>query len=110
MTKTNPRVDAYIKRAAPFARPILKRLRTIVHTGCPVSKKRLSGIPCFSSPKGIICFMAPFKRHCAFGFWKGALIFGAKNKGAMGHFARKAAELNEAGLRNRVRDRVGKKR
>ncbi len=35
MAKKDSRVDAYIKRAAPFARPILKHLRKIVHVGCP---------------------------------------------------------------------------
>src|SRR5438128_5985706 len=67
--------------------------------------------------KGIICFMAAFKQHCVFGFWKGSLIFGGKHKGAMRHFGRitsmhdlpnqkmlvgfvrRAAELNEAGTR-----------
>src|SRR5437667_7775062 len=35
MAKKDPRVDDYIKRTAPFARPILKHLRKIVHVGCP---------------------------------------------------------------------------
>src|SRR5260370_14622859 len=117
MAGKDPRVDAYIKRAAPFARPILKRLRKIVQTGCPDVEETIKwNSPCFER-KGIICFMAAFKQHCAFGFWKGSLIFGAKNKGAMEYFGqirsmadlpnekqligfvRKAAELNEAGVK-----------
>ena len=35
MAGKDRRVDAYIKRAAPFARPILKHLRKVVHAGCP---------------------------------------------------------------------------
>ena len=35
MAKKDPRVDAYIDKAAEFAKPILKQLRKIVHTGCP---------------------------------------------------------------------------
>src|SRR6266446_6506515 len=117
MAGKDRRVDAYIKRAAPFARPILKHLRKVVHAGCPDVEETIKWNSPFFEHKGIICFMAAFKQHCVFGFWKGALIFGAKHKGAMGHFGRitsisdmpdgktlagyirKAAELNEAGVR-----------
>jgi uncharacterized protein YdeI (YjbR/CyaY-like superfamily) len=128
MAKKDPRVDAYIKRAAPFARPILKRLRKIVHTGCPGVEETIKWNFPFFERKGIICFMSAFKEHCAFGFWKGSLIFSAKHKGAMGHFGRitsigdlpnaktlagyvrKAAELNEAGVKkSRPRSRTKQK-
>lgn len=32
---SDPRVDAYVAAAAPFAQPILKHLRAAVHAGCP---------------------------------------------------------------------------
>ena len=117
MAGKDRRVDAYIKRAAPFGRPILKHLRKVVHAGCPDIDETIKWNSPFFEHKGIICFTAAFKEHCVFGFWKGALIFGAKHKGAMGHFGRiisisdlpdaktlagyvrKAAELNEAGVR-----------
>src|SRR5713226_3055817 len=86
MAKKDPRVDDYIKRAAPFARPILKHLRTIVHVGCPNVEETIKWQSPFFERKGIICFMAAFKQHCVFGFWKGSLIFGGKYKGAMRHF------------------------
>jgi hypothetical protein len=35
MASTDPRVDAYIENAAPFARPILIHIRKAVHAGCP---------------------------------------------------------------------------
>lgn len=128
MARKDPRVDAYIKRAAPFARPILKRLREIVHIGCPDVEETIKWNSPFFEHKGIICFMAAFKEHCAFGFWKGSLIFGAKHKGAMGHFGRitsisdlpnaktlagyvrKGAKLNKAGVKkSRPRSRVKQK-
>jgi uncharacterized protein YdeI (YjbR/CyaY-like superfamily) len=128
MSGKDPRVDAYIKRAAPFARPILKRLRKIVHIGCPDVEETIKWQSPFFAHKGIICFMGAFKEHCAFGFWKGSLIFGAENKGAMGHFGRitsikdlpnaktlvgyvrKAAKLNEAGVKkSRPRSRAKQK-
>ncbi len=128
MAKKDPRVDAYIERAMPFARPILKHLRKIAHTGCPDVEETIKWKSPFFEHKGIICFMAAFKEHCVFGFWKGALIFGEKHKGAMGHFGRitsmqdlpdekklvgyvrKAAELNQAGVKkSRPRSRAKQK-
>lgn len=119
MPKKDPRIDAYIDKAAPFARPILKHLRKVVHAGCPQVVETMKwSMPHFEY-KGIMCGMAAFKEHCAFGFWKGVLILGrsqAEGKG-MGHFGRiaslddlpnektligyvrKAAELNEKGIK-----------
>jgi hypothetical protein len=40
---------------------------------------------------GVMCGMAAFKQHCAFGFWKAELVFGRDNiavREAMGHFGR----------------------
>jgi uncharacterized protein YdeI (YjbR/CyaY-like superfamily) len=41
--------------------------------------------------KGMLCSMASFNAHCAFGFWKGELLVAAeddKGKEAMGQFGR----------------------
>jgi uncharacterized protein YdeI (YjbR/CyaY-like superfamily) len=41
--------------------------------------------------KGMLCGMAAFKQHCAFGFWKGSLIVGPDGRNAdeaMGQFGR----------------------
>lgn len=74
MASRDPRVDAYIKQAVPFAQPILVRLRDVVHRACPDVVEGTK----WSSPhfdyKGIFCSMAAFKAHCMFGFWKHALI------------------------------------
>jgi uncharacterized protein YdeI (YjbR/CyaY-like superfamily) len=119
MAKRDRRVDAFIGRAAPFAQPILKRLRKIVHAACPAVEETMRWDCPFFDYRGPICLMAAFKQHCAFGFWKGNLLFGNKNKGAMKHFGRitslddlpdekqlvgyirKAAELNERGVQKR---------
>jgi uncharacterized protein YdeI (YjbR/CyaY-like superfamily) len=116
MARKNPRVDSYIKRSQPFARPILKHLRTLVHRGCPNCEELIKWQLPFFDYKGPVCFMAAFKEHAAFGFWKGKLLFGSEDKGAMGHFGRitslndlpsdkemvgyikKAADLNERGV------------
>ena len=120
MPKKNPAIDRYIALAAPFARPILKHLRKVVHAGCPEVEETIKwGFPHFDY-KGNLAAMAAFKAHCSFGFWKGALIFGpeiAERDDAMGHFGRivrltdlpnekiligyirRAAELNDAGIK-----------
>jgi uncharacterized protein YdeI (YjbR/CyaY-like superfamily) len=94
MTVTDPRVDAYIEKAEPFARPVLQHLRSLVHNACPEVKETIKwGFPHFEY-KGLLCSMAAFKQHCAFGFWKAALMTDAEqflnklgNTG-MGHFDR----------------------
>jgi hypothetical protein len=91
MPTTDPRIDAYIRNAAPFAQPILKHLRAVVHDACPdVVETMKWSFPHFDY-KGIFCSMAAFKAHATFGFWKGALLADKLPKveeTAMGHFGR----------------------
>jgi uncharacterized protein YdeI (YjbR/CyaY-like superfamily) len=120
MPKKDPRVDKYIQEAAEFAKPILKHLRKLVHTGCPEVEETLKwGMPAFVY-KGIVCGMAAFKQHCTFGFWKHSLLFTSNKReeeGGMGQFGRitalkdlpadkvlldyikEAARLNEEGIK-----------
>ncbi|MBS0633138.1 MAG: YdeI/OmpD-associated family protein [Verrucomicrobia bacterium] len=68
--QTDPRVDAYIAKSAAFARPILTHLRALVHRGCPGAGETIKwGMPFFTRGDTILCMMAAFKAHCAFGFW-----------------------------------------
>ena len=91
MGQKDPRVDAYIGKSAGFAKPILTHLRALVHAGCPDVEESVKwGFPHFMY-KGILCSMASFKEHCAFGFWKGKLVLGSDRVSAgkaMGHFGR----------------------
>jgi len=90
MGKRDVRVDAYISKAADFAKPILNQLREAVHASCPdVEEDMKWSFPHFMY-KGMLCSMASFKGHAAFGFWKGSLIFGdeARSSEAMGHLGR----------------------
>ena len=120
MATKDPRVDAYISKSADFAKPILKHLRKAVHAGCPQVQETMKwSMPHFDY-KGVMCGMAAFKEHCAFGFWKESLVFDGKKAGgktAMGSFGciksiadlpnaktligyvKKAAALNEAGIK-----------
>ena len=63
--KKDPRVDAYIAKAAPFARPILKKLRAAVHAACPEAEETIKwSMPVLARRAGrILCGMAAFKAH-----------------------------------------------
>jgi len=70
MEQYDPRVDAYIEKAAPFAQPILKHLRQLVHSVSPLLTETIKwGFPFFDY-NGSVCQMASFKEHMGFGFWK----------------------------------------
>ena len=66
----NPKVDAYIEKAQPFAQPILNHLRKLVHRGCPDVEEAIKwSMPFFVYRGAILANMAAFKQHCSFGFW-----------------------------------------
>ncbi|HAB16005.1 MAG TPA: hypothetical protein DCE44_06110 [Verrucomicrobiales bacterium] len=68
--KSDPRIDTYIAKAAPFARPILKRLRQLVRDACPEAEETMRwSRPAFVLDGKLLCGMAAFKAHCNFGFW-----------------------------------------
>lgn len=70
MNSTDPRIDAYIVKSASFAIPILEYLRALVHETCPEVKETMKwSFPHFEYHGSILCSMASFKQHCAFGFW-----------------------------------------
>ena len=94
MGKKDPRVDAYIAKANDFAKPILTHLRELVHKTCPDVEETIKWSFASFDYKGPYCTMAHFKQHCAFGFWKAAimkdpkLMNNAKGETAMGHLGR----------------------
>ena len=95
MGKKNKAVDAYIEKSADFARPILLHIRELVHKACPdVEEKMKWSFPHFDYKNEMMCSMASFKQHCAFGFWKASLMKdtvlteNAKSESAMGHMGR----------------------
>lgn len=74
MIKKDKRIDAYIEKAQPFAKPILNHLRKLIHTGNSQVEETVKwGMPSFDY-KGPFCSMASFKQHAVFGFWKGKLL------------------------------------
>lgn len=94
MIKKDARIDSYISKSADFAKPILIHLRELVHLSCPEVEEKIKwGFPHFDY-KGMMCSMASFKKHCAFGFWKASLmkdkrlIANAESETAMGHYGK----------------------
>jgi hypothetical protein len=92
MGERDPRVDAYIAKAEPFARPILEHLRALVHATCPDADETIKwGMPFFVSGGASLCHMAAFKRHAAFGFWRHVEVMGggrpAEGMGSFGKLA-----------------------
>ncbi len=66
----NPKVDAYLASAQPFAHPILVHLRELVHRACPEVEETIKwSRPFFQYRGAILCYMSAFKQHCSFGFW-----------------------------------------
>lgn len=118
MPTTDPRIDAYIRKAPEFARPILEHLRSVIHEGCPDVVESIKwSMPAFDH-NGPLCGLAAFKAHCALRFWKGDLVApktdGTAAMGKFGHIERldelpsrrvlvatikKAARLNDQGVR-----------
>jgi uncharacterized protein YdeI (YjbR/CyaY-like superfamily) len=92
-TKPDPRIDAYLAKAAPFARPILSHLRALVHRACPEATETIKwGMPFFEH-HGLLCSLAAFKEHCGFGFHHQGMdeLIGrdrAPSEAAMGSFGR----------------------
>ncbi|HEX7619154.1 MAG TPA: DUF1801 domain-containing protein, partial [Verrucomicrobiae bacterium] len=74
MPRRDPRVDAYIAKSADFAKPILNRLRKLVHAECPDVTETLKWNSPFFEHEGILIAMPAFKKHCALIFWRGKLF------------------------------------
>jgi uncharacterized protein YdeI (YjbR/CyaY-like superfamily) len=113
MAKKDPRVDAYIAGAGDFAKPILNRIRKLIHSACPRVEETIKWNSPFFVHKGILIALPAFKRHCALIFWKGKIILGKErtkyrrltsqadlppDKILLGYI-RKAVELNETGVK-----------
>ena len=77
----DPRVDAYIEKSAPFARPLLSFWRELVHAQCPGVEETIKwGFPHFMWGGRILTSMAAFKAHASIGFWQGEAVTGASER------------------------------
>jgi uncharacterized protein YdeI (YjbR/CyaY-like superfamily) len=92
MPEKDPRVDAYIEKAAPFAKPILSKLRKLIFQACPEVNETIKwSFPNYEVYGSMLCSMAAFKEHCSMGLWKASLlkdtegILHLADKNSMGH-------------------------
>jgi uncharacterized protein YdeI (YjbR/CyaY-like superfamily) len=84
------RIDAYIAKAQPFARPILDHVRTRVHTVLPDVEEAIKwSMPAYTVGGKIVLITAAFKAHLALNFWRGQeLETSHSSVGAMGQFGK----------------------
>jgi len=81
---TDPRIDTYIARAAPFAQPILTHLRALVSRALPEADETIKwSMPHWTVGGKNVAGMSAFKAHCAF------VIHGDGRQGdAMGQYGK----------------------
>lgn len=85
----DPRIDAYIAKAAPFARPILEHVRKRVHAVAADAEETLKwSMPSFTVDGKILLGIAAFKAHATVGFWRGEEIGIESSKDAMGQLGK----------------------
>lgn len=85
---TDPRIDAYIGKAAPFAQPILCHFRQLVHEALPQAEEGIKwGMPHFMLGGKNVAGMAAFKAHCAL-IIHGEGRQGAKDSEGMGAYGK----------------------
>jgi uncharacterized protein YdeI (YjbR/CyaY-like superfamily) len=97
------RIDAYIAKAQPFAQPIMKKLRELIHKANPDVQETIKwGMPSFDY-KGPYFSFAAFKQHCAGGFWKYKLL--KDPKGYLGDNAMQGGEaMGNMGRMTSIKD------
>jgi uncharacterized protein YdeI (YjbR/CyaY-like superfamily) len=86
----DPRIDAYIAKAAPFAKPILEHVRSRVHKAAPEAQETMKwSHPTFTIDGKILLGMAAFKAHAIINFWRGQELRGDDaSREAMGQFGK----------------------
>ena len=69
--KTDPRVDAFIAKAAAFAQPLLVEMRKRIHKALPDATETIKWrMPFYEINGKIVANMAAFKAHTKFGIWQ----------------------------------------
>jgi uncharacterized protein YdeI (YjbR/CyaY-like superfamily) len=86
----DPRIDAYIDSAAPFAQAILSHVRDRVHDLVPDVQEDIKWrMPAYLRNGSILIITAAFKQHAAVNFWRGKELESTHQAvGAMGQFGR----------------------
>lgn len=107
-------VDRYIEGAPAYARPILIRLRELIHGADPKIEEAMKWNAASFEHSGIVCTVHAFRNYVAIWFPKGALLEDPKGLLKPGRKARvmkvihlrDVAELDEDGFRELIRQAV----
>ena len=84
-----PRIDAYIAKAQPFARPILEKVRERVHALVPDIEEAMKwSHPTYCKSGKIVLGTAAFKQHAAVHFWRGQELGIDASMDAMGQLGK----------------------
>ena len=85
-----PRIDAYIAKAQPFARPILQKVRDRVHATVPDVEEAIKwSMPAYMVGGKLLLITSAFKEHTALNFWRGQELESSHSTvGAMGQFGK----------------------
>jgi uncharacterized protein YdeI (YjbR/CyaY-like superfamily) len=84
-----PRIDAYIANAQPFARPILEKVRERVHAVVPDIEEAMKwSHPTYCKGGKIVLGTAAFKQHAVVNFWRGQELGFEARDGAMGQLGK----------------------
>jgi uncharacterized protein YdeI (YjbR/CyaY-like superfamily) len=85
----DPRIDAYIAKAQPFARPILEKVRERVHAVIPDVEEAMKwSHPTYCRDGKIVLGTAAFKAHAAVNFWRGQDLGIERSADAMGQLGK----------------------
>jgi len=105
----DPRIDAYLVRAAPFAQPVLAHLRELVHSAVPDCEEAVKwGMPHFVYRGKNVAGMAAFKAHCAFTIHGEGRQGDGEGMGSFGKIAALADLPPDEVLVARLRDAVSR--
>ena len=99
----DPRIDAYIAKAQPFARPILEHVRERVHAVVPDVEETMKwSMPAYTLGGKIVLITAAFKAHAALNFWRGQELAASRRRPAHGP-VRQAQVARRPAVRRRAR-------
>jgi uncharacterized protein YdeI (YjbR/CyaY-like superfamily) len=88
MSARDPRIDAFIAKAQPFAHPILTHLRDVLHRACGGLEESIKwGRPAFINEGRILAVFGAFKAHASLTLWKMGEPTGKEEEG-MGQFGK----------------------
>ena len=87
MGRKSAETDAYIAKAPEYARPILKKARSLFHKADPtIVESKKWGVPAFERD-GLVAMMAAFKHHVGINFWRQRHLTHRAAKAFEGRFA-----------------------